>query len=153
MAPRLKVFTWSDGFHAHPVAVTSRPKALEAWGVNTDLFRSGYAREVTSGPEFDAAMASPGEVLRLGQALDIGKLERPPRKRTAPGPTAAQKAKVAKLEADLEALDLARQAEAAAQDAARAKLEKEIASAADRHDRDRSALLRRLKTARKAARM
>ncbi|MDQ8028617.1 MAG: hypothetical protein REJ23_07800, partial [Brevundimonas sp.] len=147
------VFTWSDGFHAHPVAVTSRPKALEAWGVDTDLFRSGYAREVTSGPEFEAAMASPGEVLRLGQAVDVGKLEPAPRKRAAPRATAAQKAKVAKLEADLDALDVARQAETAAQDAARAKLEKEIASAADRYDRDRAALFGRLKAARKAARM
>nr|WP_314435032.1 hypothetical protein [uncultured Brevundimonas sp.] len=45
MAPRLKVFRWSDGFHAYSVAVSSRPKALSAWGSGQDLFATGLAAE------------------------------------------------------------------------------------------------------------
>ncbi len=45
MAPRLKVFEWSDGFHRFTVAAASRPKALAAWGIHQDIFASGLARE------------------------------------------------------------------------------------------------------------
>jgi len=34
-APR--VFTWSDGLHAYTVAVSSKAKALAAWGVGPTL--------------------------------------------------------------------------------------------------------------------
>ena len=53
MAARLKVFTWSDGFHAFTVAASSRPKALAAWGVGQDLFKSGLARQIEQGPDHD----------------------------------------------------------------------------------------------------
>lgn len=150
MAPRLKVFTWSDGFHSHPVAVSSRAKALAAWGVEQDLFKSGYAREVTSGPDYEAAMASPGEVMRRGETIDVGRVS-PARKPSKPaGPTTAQKAKVKKLEADLAALDVAWQAEEAELSEARELLERKAQQAAARHERDRAALRGRLSNARKA---
>ncbi|MBJ7319248.1 MAG: hypothetical protein JHC96_10650 [Brevundimonas sp.] len=63
MAPRLKVFTWSDGFHAFTVAASSRPKALEAWGAKQDLFATGLASQLSGGPDHDAALAAPGEVI------------------------------------------------------------------------------------------
>ena len=78
---RLKVFTWSDGFHAFTVAATSRPKALKAWGMTQDIFKSGLAREITDGPTFDAARAQPGEVIQTGEALDPGEISNAPRRR------------------------------------------------------------------------
>lgn len=150
MAPRLKVFTWSDGFHSHPVAVSSRAKALAAWGVEQDLFKSGYAHEVTSGPDYEAALASPGEVLRRGEAIDVGKISRARKPPKPSGPTAAQAAKVKALEADLAALDLAWQAEEAELDEARRVLEQNAREATERHEAARAALLRKLAGARKA---
>lgn len=50
MAQKLKVFTWSDGFHAHTVAVSSRPKALAAWGVSQDIFKSASPARFTTAP-------------------------------------------------------------------------------------------------------
>lgn len=149
MAPRLKVFTWSDGFHAHPVAVSSRAKALAAWGAEQDLFKSGYAREVTSGPDFEAAMASPGEVMRRGEAIDIGEITRAPKPRRR-GPTPAQVARVAALDAELEALDAAWQVEEADRAQALARLEREARDARARHESDRAALRRKLSAARRA---
>ena len=73
MAKRLKVFTWSDGFHAFTVAVSSRPKALEAWGSKQDLFATGLASELSGGPDYEAALAAPGEVIERGLAIDVGK--------------------------------------------------------------------------------
>ena len=74
MAARLKVFTWSDGFHAFTVAASSRPKALEAWGSRQDLFATGLASELSGGPDYEAALAAPGEVIQRGQAIDVGKI-------------------------------------------------------------------------------
>ncbi|MDZ4361799.1 hypothetical protein [Brevundimonas sp.] len=75
MAPRLKVFSWSDGFHSWTVAASSRPKALDAWNVEQDLFKSGLAHEVNDGPEREAALASPGTVIKTGVAIDPGVIE------------------------------------------------------------------------------
>jgi hypothetical protein len=44
----LKVFSWSDGFHAFTVAASSRPKALAAWGMSRDIFKDGLAHEIQS---------------------------------------------------------------------------------------------------------
>jgi hypothetical protein len=151
MAPRLKVFTWSDGFHSHPVAVSSRAKALAAWGVEQDLFKSGYAHEVTSGPDYQAALAAPGEVLRRGEAIDVGKISRAPKPPKPTGPTRAQAAKVKALESELAALDLAWQAEEAELDEARRALEQKARKASGRQEAARAALLRKLAGARKAA--
>ena len=75
MAARLKVFGWSDGFHSWTVATTSRPKALAAWEVEQDLFKSGLANEVDEGPEHEAALASPGTVIKTAMAIDPGIIE------------------------------------------------------------------------------
>ena len=101
MGPRLKVFTWSDGFHAFSVATSSRPKALEAWGSKQDLFATGLASELSGGPDYDAALASPGEVVERGLTIDIGKISKP-KPRTSTGPSNARREK---LEATLERLD------------------------------------------------
>lgn len=86
MAVKLKVFTWSDGFHAFTVAASSRPKALEAGGSKPDLFATGLASQLTGGPDYDAALASPGEVIERGLAIDVGKISKAER-RSASGPS------------------------------------------------------------------
>ncbi|MFC7380064.1 hypothetical protein [Brevundimonas sp. GCM10030266] len=150
MAPRLKVFTWSDGFHSHPVAVSSRAKALAAWEVRQDLFGSGLAQEITSGPDFEAAMASPGVVLKRGEAIDAGKIDRSKKTRRPTGPTAAQKAKVRDLEAELETLDVAFEAGAQARAKAREAIDQEEAADREVYERDRLSVRRKLTAARRA---
>jgi hypothetical protein len=60
---RLKVFQATLGFHDSVVAVSSRPKALEAWGVRQDLFAEGLAREADDPQAIKAARAQPGTPL------------------------------------------------------------------------------------------
>jgi hypothetical protein len=109
MAAKLKVFTWSDGFHAFTVATTSRPKALEAWGSKQDLFATGLASQLSGGPDYEAALASPGEVIERGLAIDVGKIgkAKPAKPR---GPSKAKAAKIEKLQAALADLDERHQA-------------------------------------------
>ncbi len=92
MAKRLKVFTWSDGFHAFTVAVSSRPKALEAWGSKQDLFATGLASELSGGPDYEAALAAPGQVIERGLAIDVGKIRKADGPKKAAGPSKARRA-------------------------------------------------------------
>lgn len=110
---KLKVFIWSDGFHALTVATTSRPKALKAWGSRQDLFASGLASPLTERPDYDAALASPGEVIERGLTVDIGKISKAERssksadvaKKTKTKTKAKARARLEALEAKLAALD------------------------------------------------
>src|SRR4051812_747265 len=105
MAPRLKVFVTSDGLTDYVVAVSSRAKALAAWGVRQDVFKEGQAHETDEKALVKAALAQPGEVLRrpAGSRNALAKLK--PAKTAKPkGPTKAQLKKVADLEAQLAAL-------------------------------------------------
>ncbi|HEX8470165.1 MAG TPA: hypothetical protein VF633_03550, partial [Brevundimonas sp.] len=142
---KLKVFTWADGFHAFTVAASSKPKALAAWGIGADIFKSGLASEITEGADFDAALASPGEVIERGLSIDVGKITRAAK----PKPV-SNKARedVRALEADLDALDLSQAAEVAELDARRAALDAEAKSLAATQDRARKALMVRLRAAR-----
>ena len=132
MARKLKVFCYSDGFHSWTVASSSRSKALEAWGVKRDLFKDGSAKEIDIGPDREAALASPGELIERGLAVDIGKVERTaaPKKAKAPS-NARARAKVEALEADLAALDEAQAEEKAALEAERQALDRRQAKARD----------------------
>ena len=143
MAPRLKVFCWSDGFHAFSVAASSRQKALDAWGTGRDIFKDGLAREVTEGPDHAAALKSPGEVIERGLTVDVGKAA-PRMKRPVKRPSEAARRKVEALEAELEALDRAGAAE-------REALETRLAALERDHAKARAALMKRLKAARAAA--
>lgn len=88
MAPRLKVFVTSDGLTDYVVAVSSRAKALEAWGAHQDLFQTGGAHQ-TDDPELvEAACAAPGEVLRRPTGATPPKLPSRAKSKTAPKPTA-----------------------------------------------------------------
>lgn len=148
MAPRLKVFTWSDGFHAFTVATSSRPKALEAWGSKQDLFATGLASELSGGPDYDAALASPGDVIERGLTIDIGKITKAPKPKKAKGPTAAQRAKVDALESRLEKLDTDHAEAVAELDAAEAEIQRRRAALERDHDKARSKVASDLKAAR-----
>ena len=110
MARKLKVFCYSDGFHSWTVATTSRAKALEAWGVKRDLFRDGSAKEIDIGPDRQAALAAPGELIERGLSVDIGQVERTKPRKPKPKPEKPKsdlkaRARVEALEAELEALE------------------------------------------------
>ena len=145
---KLKVFTWSDGFHAFTVATTSRPKALQAWGIGGDIFKTGLASEITDGPDHDAALASPGEVIERGLAIDVGKVSKARKPPKADAAAQKARARIAALEADLAALDLAQAEETAAMDARRAAVEKDAAALAATQEKARQGLRARLRAAR-----
>ncbi|WP_122465425.1 hypothetical protein [Brevundimonas lutea] len=152
MPARLKVFTWSDGFHAFTVAASSRPKALEAWGVEQDLFKTGLAKEITSGEGHDAALAAPGDVIETGLAVDIGKTGKAekPAAKSLKSDKAVRKREVERLEAKRDTLD-ARHSEAI--EALRheaGRIEKRIDDAESDHATALKALEAKLKAARKA---
>lgn len=153
MARKLKVFCYSDGFHSWTVAATSRAKALEAWGVKRDLFRDGAAREIQIGPDREAALAAPGELIERGLSVDIGEVERkrPPKARPKPEkpkPDAKAKARVEALEGELTALEEAQAEETAALEAEREALARKAAGLAKRQKKARDDLKAKLKAAR-----
>jgi len=151
MAPRLKVFTWSNGFHAYTVAASSRPKALAAWGSGQDLFANGLAHELKDGPDFEAARASPGEVIERGEAVDVGKLARVPKPAAPKKPSEAQRKKVAALEDDLERLDRHTADSLAEIDKRLAELDDERRAREAEASADRGKLVKALKAARAKA--
>lgn len=143
--PRFKVFSFSDGFHAFTVAASSRPKALAAWGMQRDVFKDGLAEEIKTGPDHDAALKSPGEVIQRGLSVDVG---RPSRRKAADAPSKAAREKVARLDAQLEAMDQDQASELKALETEREALDARIAKTRDGHRRDRVRLVRDLKAAR-----
>lgn len=147
MARALKTFCYSDGFHVWTVAVPSRVKALAAFGVKRDLFKDGSAKEVESGPDRDAALKAPGELIERGLAVDVGKVARTTATRKAKS-NAADRKRVEALQRELDALDQthARESEKLAE--RQAALAREADALDSRHSRARGALKARLKSAR-----
>ena len=152
---RLKIFSWSNGFHRFTVAATSKPKALEAWGLSQDIFKTGLASENPDSPDADAALARPGEVVQRGEAVDVGEVAAAPRKpkkakasRKPKGPSPADLKRVAKLEADLEALDARHEAALAEVERKRAALEEKAASLREANRKARADLRKKLDAAR-----
>ncbi len=153
MARKLKVFCYSDGFHSWTVAATSRAKALEAWGVKRDLFKDGAAREIQIGPDREAALAAPGELIERGLAVDIGAVARKTPRKEKPKPEkpkadAKARARVEALEAELTALDVAQAEETGELEAEREALETRAAALAKRQAKAREGLKAKLKAAR-----
>nr|WP_303705456.1 hypothetical protein [Brevundimonas naejangsanensis] len=149
MAPRLKLFEWSDGFHTFTVAASSRPKALVAWGSGQDLFATGLAKEVVDSPDADAAKASPGTVIE--RKLDVKLLAAAPKKNAAKKagqPSAADRRRVEEAQHALDELDTTH-------DEAARGLDEELQALRARRDEERAAyeaererLLARLEKAR-----
>lgn len=147
----LKVFSYSDGFHSWTVAATSRARALEAWGVKRDLFKDGAAVEAAEGPDREAALKAPGELIERGLSVDIGRVEktRAPKAAKKRGPSAKDRARVEALENELAALDATQRVETQGLEARRAEMEREAAALVRRQARAIDALRAKLKTARK----
>jgi hypothetical protein len=59
------VFRTPIGFHDAFVAAQSQKTALEAWGAESNLFAAGVAEQVTDPALMAAALARPGEVVRV----------------------------------------------------------------------------------------
>ena len=150
MPRALKVFRYSDGFHAWTVAAPSRARALAAWGMKRDLFKDGSAEEIDEGPDHAAALAAPGELIERGLSVDIGKVGRTaaPKVRAKRRPGAADRARVEALEADLAKLDEAQAGERDALDKRREAIEREAAALSMDQSKAREALKAKLKAAR-----
>lgn len=148
MAPRLKVFEWSDGFHVFTVAAGSRPKALAAWGVKQDLFVSGLAHEAADSPDAEAARATPGQVVERRLPLDLPEGHRRPA-RPKKTPSAADRRRVEQAQADLDALDAAHRQAVEARDAAQRDLDARRDAEASSYRSARSKALARLDEARR----
>lgn len=146
MATKLKVFTWSDGFHAYTVATTSRAKALAAWGVARDLFKDGDATEISDGADYDVALAEPGETIKRGLSVDVGKVRSVPKPKA---PKKADLARVATLEQALADLEAEQDAAAKALAEKRARLDRQEKSSNADYARRLRDLQARLETARK----
>jgi colicin import membrane protein len=98
MARKLKVYrTSAGGFFELAVAAPSMKAAAEAWGSAPDIFRRGYAEQTDDPKVVEAAMASPGVVLRRpvgshGEFSEHAALPKVPegnRKRSEPRPDRA----------------------------------------------------------------
>jgi hypothetical protein len=151
MAARLKVFVTSDGLTDYVVAVSSRAKALAAWGVRQDVFKEGAAHETDDPTLVKAATARPGEVLRkpAGTRGTVAGLK--PAKAAKPkGPTKAQLKKVADLEARLASLDVSHARAVATIDRERVALDRRAQALKHRQDTQRRALDDALSAARSA---
>ena len=149
MAARLKVFVTSDGLTDYVVAASSRPKALEAWGVHQDLFKQGAARETDDPALVKAALAQPGEVLerRAGSAAQLKAMKAaapPVSKKKEPSKAALKKV------ADLEALEERWAEQTAALQKAREELDAREAREQAAHEAERAKLSAELERARKA---
>jgi hypothetical protein len=84
MARKLKVFRTPTGFHDAYVAAPSRKAALAAWGADADLFERGVAEEVTDPALMEAALARPGEVIKLSRGDLSAQLNAlPPKRKSA----------------------------------------------------------------------
>ena len=151
MAARLKVFRTSNGLTESVVAVSSKAKALEAWGTKQDLFKEGLASETDDPALVQAALASPGQVVTrsvltpaaLKLAIPAGK------KAKKKGPSKEDLAKLQKLQRKLDALEEAHAEETAEIARRREALEAEAAKAQRRYEEERNALAARLERLRR----
>lgn len=146
MAPRLKVFSWSDGFHRWTVATTSRPKALKAWGSEQDLFATGLAAEIKEGPALDDALASPDTVIKTDEAIDP-KAFAPARRDPEQAARKRARARAAALREKLEDLDAGLEDRLAPLRLERAGIDKTIQAMEADHEKARAKLLKSLKAA------
>ncbi|WP_425983606.1 hypothetical protein [Brevundimonas sp. TWP1-2-1b1] len=111
------------------------------------MFATGLASQLTGGPDYEAALASPGDVITRGLAIDVGKIGKA-RPKKAVGVSKAKRAEIETLQAALADLDETHQSALADLDARQAALETERRRAETDHERSRKALAADLKKAR-----
>lgn len=172
MPRKLKVFRTSTGFHDAYVAAPSRKAALAAWGAEADLFARGVAEEVSDPALTKAALASPGEVIRLSrgdlaaQLKALGPRKKSGKKRPAEAasepaqrPTRSPRPKPPpkrdKVDLAEEALREARhrhETETGALEAERDAIERKLAALRAKHDKQAARLERQRDAARESYR-
>lgn len=143
------------GFFEIAIAAPSMKAAAEAWGVDPDIFRRGFAEQTEDKKIVDAAMAAPGVVLRrpVGSDGAFGEKaalpEAPPDTgKKHPAPRADKPA--SKSRPDLKLVETEKREEAAARKRAEAaEREKEAAAAREKEEKRRE-LERRKKEAEEA---
>jgi len=151
VAPRLKVFEWSDGFHRFTVAASSRPKALAAWGIQQDIFASGLAREAVENEDEAAARARPGTVIERGLAVDLGRIgSRQARRPTPAGPSPAQRRRFEALADALQDLEKSHAGTCTRLEEEGRRIEAEREAAEQGFRKKKAELVRKLEAARKA---
>src|SRR5215210_5394433 len=95
-AKKLKVYRTPIGFHDAFVAAPSQKAALEAWGSESNLFAAGAAEQVTDPALMEAALARPGEVVRVlrgsvdEQVAALGKIGKAKKEGPSPQPSPAR---------------------------------------------------------------
>jgi hypothetical protein len=87
--PKLKVFRTPIGFHDAYVAAPSQKAALEAWGVDTNLFARGAAEQVSEPALTKVPLEHPGQVVKVERGTKQEQLaalatQKLPRRKTAP---------------------------------------------------------------------
>jgi hypothetical protein len=138
---KLKVYRTPIGFHDAYVAAPSQKAALEAWGVDVNLFARGSAEEVTEPELTREPLEKPGTVfkrLRGSAKEQMEAVERAPSRRSpSAGPSLSRKAAPARrkpkpsraelnaAEEALEKLQTAHRREAAALERKEKALERE----------------------------
>src|SRR5688572_11696904 len=93
-AQKLKVFRTPIGFHDAIVAAPSQKAALEAWGAESNLFAQGAAEQVEEPGLVEAALAAPGEVIRVlrgSRDEQIAALAKMPKRTKCTGLPASEK--------------------------------------------------------------
>ncbi len=104
----LKVFRTAIGFHDAYVAAPSKKAALEAWGSKKDLFARGAAELVEDPALIEAALASPGTVIKVSRgsvAEQLAALPKEPRGTSKRSRGTAEKASEPQPRPDRGALD------------------------------------------------
>jgi len=109
VAARLKVYRTAIGFHQVVVAAPNQGAALKAWDVADNLFANGTAEVTDDTDAVEAALASPGVVLRrpvgkqqpwmaVGTSADLPDVPRikSPKASAKPSGTATKPTKTAK---------------------------------------------------------
>ena len=121
------------------------------------MFASGLASVMTEGPDYDAALASPGEVIERGLTVDIGRVSKAERSTgSADGARKAKarakaRARLEALETRLAALDTTHAETVSGLDAALAKIETDRAEAKASYETQRKAIVADLRAARREA--
>ena len=151
MARKLKTYLTSIGFFEQAVAAPSMKAALEAWGLEKNLFHQGFATETDDPAIVAATMAKPGVVLKRAVGSKGAFTENAPLPKSLPAvtqkaePRRKRREKPAKIDksrtADVVSLADARAAKNAAaqyeKERARREKEEEKKEAAQAKERER----------------
>ena len=86
---KLKVYRTPIGFHDAYVAAPSQKAALEAWGVDTNLFARGAAEQITEPALTKLPLEHPGQVVKVARGTEKEQLaalarQKPPKRRAEP---------------------------------------------------------------------